>query len=82
MEHVDAILDPTGGVRGIYGNDGAGPMAKIVGFGEAAPTGGDFSTIFFVSRDQDNLAFQASVFTIRWPSDLWKLSGSIWNILE
>ena len=60
-ENVDAILTPSGGARGIYGNDGAGPMAKIVGFGDAAPTGGDFSTLFFVSRDLGALAFQASV---------------------
>lgn len=57
---VNIIASPLGGVRGIYGTSATG-LSKIVEFGESAPSGGTFSTIFFVSRQGGNLAFHANI---------------------
>ena len=54
------IATPASGVRGIYSVDATG-WSKIVEFGEPAPSGGTFSTIFFVGRQSANLAFQANI---------------------
>ena len=57
---MNIIATPTNGVRGIYGIDATG-LHKIVEFGDPAPGGGVFSTIKFVSRQGDNLAFESSI---------------------
>jgi len=57
---VNIIATPLGGDRGIYSTSATG-LSKIVEFGEPAPSGGTFSTIFFVSRQGGNLAFQANI---------------------
>lgn len=57
---LDIIALASSGLRGIYSADSTG-LNKIVQFGEPAPPGGTFSTIFFVSRQGANLAFQANI---------------------
>ena len=57
---LDIIALASSGLRGIYSADSTG-LNKIVQFGEPAPPGGTFSTIFFVSRHGANLAFQANI---------------------
>jgi hypothetical protein len=57
---MNVIATPTNGVRGIYGID-VGGSNKIVEFGDPAPGGGVFSTIFHVSRQGDNLAYEANI---------------------
>jgi len=57
---VNIIALPSSGLRGIYSADATG-LSKIVEFGEPAPLEGTFSTIFFVSRQRANLAFQANI---------------------
>ena len=59
---LNFIASASSGLRGIYSTAGAG-NSKIVEFGDPAPlpSGGTFSTIFFISREVSNLAFQASV---------------------
>jgi hypothetical protein len=59
----DIIVEPSNGPRGIYSTSGTG-FSKIVEFGEPSPSGGTFSTIFFVARQGENLAFQANVFSL------------------
>ena len=63
---VNIIALPTSGDRGIYGT-AVGGLSKIVEVGEPAPGGGNFSTIFFVSRQGENLAFQANIFDLSVP---------------
>jgi hypothetical protein len=58
---LNVIAKPSNGDRGIYSVDATG-LSKIVEFGEPAPSGGTFQNIFFVSRQDANLAFQAGVF--------------------
>jgi hypothetical protein len=58
----DIIATPSNGPRSIFSIDDNGSN-KIVEFGQPAPGGGVFSTIFFVARQEENLAFQASIFT-------------------
>jgi hypothetical protein len=55
---LDIIVLPSNSPRGIYSSSATG-FSKTVEFGEPAPGGGDFSTIFFVARQGENLAFQA-----------------------
>lgn len=57
---LNIIAKPSSGVRGIYSVDATG-LSKIVEFGEPAPSGGTFSTIFFVGLQSENLAFQANI---------------------
>ncbi len=65
-EGLNIIAKPSSGVRGIYSVNSTG-LSKIVEFGEPAPSGGTFSTIFFVSRQNENLAFQANIFQVGKP---------------
>ena len=58
---LNVIAKPSNGDRGIYSVDATG-LSKIVEFGEPAPSGGTFQNIFFVGRQDANLAFQANVF--------------------
>jgi hypothetical protein len=51
---------PSSGNHGIYATDGGG-LSKTVGFGQAAPGGGVFSTIAHVSRQGDNMAYDANI---------------------
>jgi hypothetical protein len=58
--HAMIINKPSNGNHGIYTSD-AGGLSKIVEFGEPVPGEGSFSIIFFVSRQGENLAFQANI---------------------
>ena len=58
----DFIATPSNGPRSIFSIDGTATN-KIVELGQPAPGGGVFSTIFFVARQEENLAFQANIFT-------------------
>jgi hypothetical protein len=60
VDVMNIIATPTNGARGIYGIDATGSH-KIVEFGDPAPEGGVFSTIYFVSRQGDNLAYGANI---------------------
>ena len=54
------INKPSSGNHGIYTTD-AGGLSKTVGFGQPAPGGGVFSTIAHVSRQGNNMAYDANV---------------------
>ena len=58
----DFIATPSNGPRSIFSIDGT-TTNKIVEFGQPAPGGGVFSTILFVARQEENLAFQANIST-------------------
>ena len=51
---------PSSGNHGIYTTDGGG-LSKTVGFGQPAPGGGVFSTIAHVSRQGNNMAYDANI---------------------
>lgn len=58
---INIIASASSGLRGIYSHSVNG-LIKVVEFGDNAPMGGtSFSTIFFVSRQGQNLAFQANI---------------------
>ena len=57
---MNIIAIPSNGVRGIYSIDATG-SSKIVEFGQPAPGGGVFSTISSVSRQGDDLAYEANI---------------------
>jgi hypothetical protein len=54
----EIIATPSNGVRGIYSSSATG-FSQTAEFAQPAPGGGVFSTIKFVNRQEDNLAFQA-----------------------
>ena len=62
----DIIVLPSNNPRGIYSTSGS-VFSKTVELGDPAPAGGTFSTIFYVSRHEENLAFQANVFRASLP---------------
>jgi len=51
---------PSSGNHGIYTTDSNG-LSKTVGFGQPAPGGGVFSTIAHVSRQGNNMAYDANI---------------------